>query len=202
MRVAMRVLEDASYADDPLIVEYLGGVLASSHTLVGRDDRGAAWTSVIESMSTYQLRAHYVIYREFRRLTLGESVPLDEEAGKNAGMTLYIPLEEFNEAMAFSDEEDSHGLGTHAIFGLLRHEFLDGFALSPTLEGMGPVAEPYDLPQPGLLANVTAGGAELFLWAHGHGSTGPNELTNPDLRMVDTEAEVAATPSACLLRDF
>lgn len=38
MRVMMQVAEDGSYSDEGVVVEYLGGVLASSRTEEGRDD--------------------------------------------------------------------------------------------------------------------------------------------------------------------
>lgn len=48
-RVAMRIFEKGSYSDDQLVVEYLGGVLASSRTELGRDDRGNGASSTRQS---------------------------------------------------------------------------------------------------------------------------------------------------------
>lgn len=39
-KVLKTIINDGSYADDELAVEYFGGVLASSRTEIGRDDRG------------------------------------------------------------------------------------------------------------------------------------------------------------------
>ncbi|NTW42262.1 MAG: hypothetical protein HGA44_20705, partial [Cellulomonadaceae bacterium] len=58
-RVAHRVLEDGSWSDDTVVVDYLSGVLAGSRSLDGRDDRGVVWCTLISGMSALQLRAHY-----------------------------------------------------------------------------------------------------------------------------------------------
>lgn len=39
-KVLKTIINDASFNDDKLAVEYFGGVLASSRTQLGRDDRG------------------------------------------------------------------------------------------------------------------------------------------------------------------
>src|SRR5262249_27664159 len=62
-RVLRDVLNDGSYRDDELTAEYYGGILASSRSGIPRDDRGAVFTALLSRLSTYQLRAHYVLYR-------------------------------------------------------------------------------------------------------------------------------------------
>ena len=59
-KVLKGIVEDGSFADDFLAVDYFGGVLASSRTGISRDDRGAYFNSLISRLSTYQLRAHYM----------------------------------------------------------------------------------------------------------------------------------------------
>jgi len=60
-RVLKTVLNEGSYCDDELAAEYFGGVLASSRTDTGRDDRGARIGKLLDGLSTYQIRAHYLI---------------------------------------------------------------------------------------------------------------------------------------------
>src|SRR5205085_5598990 len=61
-RVLMGTIVYGSYADNPITVSYFGGVLASSRSGISRDDRGAYFNSLINRLSTYQLRAHYLLY--------------------------------------------------------------------------------------------------------------------------------------------
>src|SRR6185295_7148801 len=55
-RVASQVLEEGSYCDEDVMVEYLGGVLASARTDVGRDDRGTRWVRIVTGLSSYEIR--------------------------------------------------------------------------------------------------------------------------------------------------
>lgn len=64
VRTAMAVFEAASYSDDELMADYLGGVLASSASPGGRDDRGVTWIAQVSRMSSYALRIHYITTRQ------------------------------------------------------------------------------------------------------------------------------------------
>ena len=47
------IVNAGSYFDDAIAVEYIGGVLASSRTEVGRDDRGSRIAKMIDSLSVF-----------------------------------------------------------------------------------------------------------------------------------------------------
>lgn len=198
MRVAMRVLEDASYSDDDVMVEYLGGVLASSHSLVGRDDRGAAWTTLVSSLSSYQLRFHYVLYREAVRLLGGREVELGTGAG--ADHPIYFPLGTYLDVMAFSGEEDADALTGHILFGLSRNDLIgEGFSFASEPEAENLKRWRKRLPEGGMVARINALGAELFLWAHGHGNVSPNRLLDPAMQLEARTASLPTAPGACLV---
>ena len=61
-KVLKTIINEGSYSDDVIAVEYFGGVLASSRTEVGRDDRGSRLSKIIDNLSVYQIRSHYLIY--------------------------------------------------------------------------------------------------------------------------------------------
>jgi hypothetical protein len=61
-RIVKEVLDEGSFCEDDIAVEYFGGVLASSRTENNRDDRGVVMMRLIGQLSTYQLRTHYMIY--------------------------------------------------------------------------------------------------------------------------------------------
>ena len=71
--VLRTVLNEASYREDSLSIEYVGGVLASSRTERGRDDRGARMIKVVEGLTSYQMRTHYLVYSSLSRLFSGSS---------------------------------------------------------------------------------------------------------------------------------
>lgn len=60
-KVLRDILNEASFNDDQVSVEYFGGVLASSKSGIARDDRASTITATLSRMSTYQIRCHYVI---------------------------------------------------------------------------------------------------------------------------------------------
>jgi hypothetical protein len=74
LKVLRSVLDEGSFSPDPLAVEYFGGILASSRSERGRDDRGARMATMLDSLSTYQLRAHYLIYSSIRNLFAGREL--------------------------------------------------------------------------------------------------------------------------------
>ena len=61
-KVLKAVINEGSYAEDPIAVEYFGGVLASSKTEFDRDDRGARLVKIVDNLSAYQIRTHYLVY--------------------------------------------------------------------------------------------------------------------------------------------
>ena len=72
-KVLKEVLNQGYFCEDQLAAEYLGGVLASSRTEVGRDDRGATILGVIGRLSSYQIRCHYLFYSALSSTCKGES---------------------------------------------------------------------------------------------------------------------------------
>ena len=65
-KVLKTIINEGSYFDDAVAVEYFGGVLASSRTEVGRDDRGDRLAKMIDNLSAYQIRSHYIMVPNVR----------------------------------------------------------------------------------------------------------------------------------------
>lgn len=134
-RVAYRVLEDGTLSDDELMAEYLSGVLAGSRTPGGRDDRAVTWSSLVARMSSIQLRAHYVLYREWAGALKGRSdinLGLQSDRAKSL---LAVDLEEFVEAVQDSEEplEEDQTL-TDALWGLHQHGLIGSLQYGPESE--------------------------------------------------------------------
>jgi len=164
-KVLKAVLDEGSFSNDPLAVEYLGGVLASSRTEHGRDDRGARIAKVVDNLSTYQLRTHYLVYATIRKLFANSGLPLNMEGRPK--MQIFIPYSNYFTAMDFSESEllNLNPLLNHIFFGLHGDNLLEGqwqygnkehiIKLHPSaLEG-------------GIVCGPSALGVELFLWAFG-----------------------------------
>ena len=178
LKVFKTVLNEGSYAEDTVAVEYFGGVLASSRTEVGRDDRGARLAKMIDNMSAYQLRSHYLIYSTISELfsNSGNSFNLSENRRK---MRLFMPFQDYAEAMAFTQQEWNNPQ-------ILDHIFF-GHAADGLIEGAwryGPQESLKDLfsgvPSNGFICTPSALGAELLLWAFGYGDKHLNFLLTDD----------------------
>lgn len=177
-RVLKTILDEGSYCEDEVAVEYFGGVLASSRTKVGRDDRGARMAKLIDGLSTYQMRTHYFVYGTVRTLFAHRGLSLRIE--HRPKMKILLPFEAFRHAMEFNEEEcaKSVQLINHIFFGLAADSLIEPAEFHygdqdvlakrfPGAAGRGIVCQPSAL------------GVEVFLWAFGHGDE-PNEFLFED----------------------
>ncbi len=164
-RILRGVINEGAFIEDDVGSEYFGGILASSRTPDGKDDRGVAFVALVRDLSSYQLKLHYLLYRSLRRFFRSEQlrigVPKDRER-----MRLFIPLSTFATEVGAS-EEDVASVLDHTIHGLARSALIDSpfhYGKEEYLKVAWPEAT-----GPGLLLMPSAYGAELFMWAHGLG---------------------------------
>jgi len=166
-KILKTIMNDASFNDDALAVEYFGGVLASSRTQLGRDDRGARMAKLVDSLSTYQLRTHFLVYSTIRNIfkNLGYNFNIDDRKK----MTILLPYQGFFESMEFGGEEalKIEALLRHIFFGLVQDGLIEDnfvYADAPHLQKIYPKCT-----TAGIVCEPSALGAELFLWALGEG---------------------------------
>jgi hypothetical protein len=177
-RIAFKAFGEAAFNDDELIADYLGGVLAGSGV---DDDSAAAVIAQIGRLSALQLRVHYVVYRELRRLWSGD------------WPNLYNSAETGKAAIQLTPGELSHAAGADSGEGI-------GSALA-VLETEGLISIPWHFAgstaedPTGATITPTGLGAELFLWGHGCRPIDAESLFDAATPMVFL-TEVPATPSA------
>lgn len=165
-RVLKEVLNEGSYCDDGLAAEYFGGVLASSRTETGRDDRGARIAKLLDGLSTYQIRAHYLIYASVKHLFRDAGLPFNMEG--RLKMQMFPPFAGYFRAMDFNDREMAQvgQLLNHVLFGISAEGLIEG-----SMWQYGPkesIAKLFaEAPDGGIVLQPSAPGAELFLWAFG-----------------------------------
>jgi hypothetical protein len=171
-RVFKEVFDDGSYAEDELIADYYGGVLASSRSGVSRDDRGAAFAKLVGRLSVYQIRTHFLCYKSLktginRGALTSRNNPLFTDFRRGAAVE--VPLDEFVVGMDFGPDEGI-SVVEHALSGL---EF----------EGLiYPLSYPLTIGLNGPLAFApTTRGVELYLWAHGSGQLAVADFINPSI---------------------
>lgn len=103
-KVLKSVWDEAQLAEDELTQDYLAGVLASSRSENGRDDRAAAHARLVGDLSTYALRTHYLLYAGAQRLYVGRD---EDEArlGRFSLGWLFVDFDQYRAGMAFSERE-------------------------------------------------------------------------------------------------
>ena len=66
-RVAEEVLSSGKSIDDELSAEYYAGILASSRSEDGKEDRSVTYLAILKSMSAHQVLIHYNIYNALEK---------------------------------------------------------------------------------------------------------------------------------------
>lgn len=176
-RVLKAVVTDGEFCEDAIAAEYLGGVLASSRTDSPRDDRGVRINALISRLSVYQLRTHYLIYHAIKDLCDGMDVTVPPElAGE---LQIRYPLLAYLTGMGFSQHGEVGGepdllpgVMAHVCFGLHQEGLIDHFQFTWERGRDG-----------GLIAEATALGIELFLWAHGKGTMPLDGFLDPAMQL-------------------
>ena len=166
-KVLKTIIDEGSYADDDIAVEYFGGVLASSRTCVNRDDRGARLAKLIDGMSTYQIRTHYLIYSTISQLFSNSKYSFQVQKDREE-MRLFMPMKSYVGAMQFTQAEFGNPqIMIHIFHGL----GADGLISENYASGSKQFLEDYlgNIPSNGIACIPTSLGAELLLWAFGHG---------------------------------
>lgn len=181
-KVLKVIVDDGSFSNDALSVEYLGGILASSRSEHGRDDRGARMAKIADSLSTYQLRTHYLVYATIRALFSGKELSLNMEGRPK--MQVFIPFGGYIAAMEFSNEEfrQVNSLLGHIFFGLHGDNLLEGdwqYGPQEHMAKLFPAAS-----DGGIVCQPSALGAELFLWAFGHGDKTADYIFDADFSTI------------------
>jgi hypothetical protein len=183
-RVLKEILSEGYFCEDELQALYLGGVLASSKGPVPRDDRAIAYCSLVNSLSTYQIRTHCIIYSALLRAThycIGqEARPIKHAVShwiKKHGLTVIILEKDYLSAMEFSREEQPTNMAQHSFVGLEKQGLSEhGVYVCHSRNSKDPkengIAFRYFYP--------TILGVELFLWGQGFGDCGLEAYT-PDL---------------------
>ncbi len=167
-KVLKGVINEGTYAEDPIAVEYFGGVLASSRTATGRDDRGARIIKTIDNLSTYQLRTHYLIYSTTAHIfsKSDNTFSLPENRRK---MMIFFTMDGYLNSMALSKDDmlNLPILISHIFYGLVSDGLIGenaGWGGKEALQKVHSSATGY-----GIIVQPSSLGAELFLAAFGHG---------------------------------
>lgn len=188
-KVLKSILDNGAWCEEELQAEYFGGVLASSRNESPRDDRGAYYSGIITSLTAYQIRLHYLIYMEIRKLFVGQHFNIGETSDRER-MEIFIPYTTYSDAMAFSETEkkDFVSIMQHSVWGLHNASLVDSFRYGPQdslVKHFPGIKE-----EGGFILKPSQLGAELFLWAYGYGQYPANTLFDSSIAFKEVESIV------------
>jgi hypothetical protein len=184
-RVAHAILEDGSYCDDELMAEYYGGVLAASRTPSGRDDRAVSWSSAVASLSSIQIRAHYLLYREWASRLYGVDDLYLGYADARQRARMDIELAEFISVLTGDSGLDAAALLSNSIAGLARISLLDAdysYGIRDATNASDSEFESVLRVKPSVV------GLELYGWAQGLPGITPYEFVSKALAFNTKDA--------------
>lgn len=190
-KVLKTIINEGSYSDDELAVEYFGGVLASARTELTRDDRGARIAKALDNLSCYQLRCHYLIYSTVASAFKSSDSSFKQHTTRSK-LEIFMPINEFADAMAFTQQEwDNPQILTHIFHGLNADDLISDNWAFGSVETLKAMSQSEAISSPGVVCTPTAKGAELFLWGFGHGSNDLDYIFSGDF-----DSRIEGVPSA------
>jgi hypothetical protein len=185
-RVLRHVYEDGRFAEDDVVVEYYGGLLAGSKTDTGTSDQALPYLAAVQRMSAYELRLHFVLYYELLRIHKGSGVPLSQ-GNRVHDLALVIPHEMFLTALGIGPEDEKAQMEywrtmSHAVVGLHQEGLIGNY----TYGKLDEKAKDFPgAPENGILLTPSFLGAELFAWAIGVESPSGHHFFDIDISTVD-----------------
>ena len=185
-RLVAMILGEGSYCDDQLMVEYLGGVLASSRTHDGRDDRGSRWVGLITSLSSYEIRLHYLLYSAAMQMYVEKGLEIswgDTSAYPAGDVSTVFDFADIVECMEFSSSESASEILPESMFALDSESLITDWYILPKHNFVNrQLKVPWDA---ALGFQPTPRGIQLFMWAQGIGPLwiqfGRGDITFPDI---------------------
>jgi hypothetical protein len=163
-RVLKHVVDEARFCEDEIVAEYLGGVLASSRANGESDDRGVCFLNDIKSLSSYQLRTHFLIYSTLPRFADAIRFNPHSYYGEHGQLTLIFTDDSYLAALNCADGPLRKSVGRHSFLGLEARLLCNGGAIAfQNHENGDPPRAPWRFCWP------TQYGHELFVWGLGLG---------------------------------
>lgn len=167
-RLVKEVIDSGTFSEDTTMLEYYAGVLASSRTATGSDDRGVRIARTVSNLSSYQVRAHYVLYSALAAVHKGQGL-FPTKINDRKKLQTYLPLGTFIECMGLSGADGDHGreIVSHALHGLKNEGLIDNW-----LAGRNQILTKRfkDMPvKDGLVFRPSLFGFEVFWWCLGFG---------------------------------
>ena len=116
LRVARDVFWNGAFSNTDICVEYFGGILAASRSEDGQDDDAIQFLDVIRSMSSSQLKLHYILYTCLNKILMQSNDKPNVASGRDIqARVAYFSWQELAE---------SFNIEAHTALNILHREGL------------------------------------------------------------------------------
>ncbi len=184
-RVLNGVLDEGSFVEDECYVRAFRRGPALSRSVGGQDDRSAASIDVLDSLSSFQVRGHYVLYRAAQTVIAAHpEIDLHVGDARNRIVNLAVSTGIFSPQSASRIRPGRRYIGavSHIMNGLSRADLLGsglGSGWNMGTPEMLRTIKNVVWPEHAVTFQVTQFGAELFCAAHGFHSSPWDDLKRP-----------------------
>ncbi len=176
IRAFRDIINEGKMIEDELFAEYFGGLLASSRSDDGKDDRSVYYINLIKSLSTYQIKIHFLLYYKLFEEMKDDFIDIRQIETRRR-LKIYIPEHLIRETFKCHSSQDFL-LATHAMSGLSEKSLISKESIFYS------AYKNHNFDIPGIITGPTILGIELFLLANGLKDIGINEITSRNLQMI------------------
>lgn len=114
LRVTRDVFWNGSFTDEQICAEYFGGIFAASRSEDGKDDTGVFYVDLIKSLSSNQLKLHYLIYLALNKALIADTSKSKINPGQEREITPQRIHFFYEEIETITGSKDI-GLDLHAL---------------------------------------------------------------------------------------
>lgn len=196
-RILKRIFDDGAFCEDELTLDYFGGVLASSRNCNLRDDRGLIFLSLLESMSSYQIRTHYILYTIAKELFDGKNFNLNIPE-ERMGTQVFLPFDVYLKSMDFKNPCEFNLTFSNTVWGLKRLDLVKN--INSAGEDNLKELHCQVATVPGILFTPSVFGIEFYMWAHGYSDTPHYHFFDKDVQF--TKTKLLDIPSGALPTNY
>lgn len=177
-KIVKDLILNGAFCENEIEAEYRAGVLASSRSEEGKNDSGSYFLSLINSISSSEMKLHYLAYQAIVKNLSGSSI------GANLNLNLfdhcnrisvYLKADSLLKHFPFSGESLTQNCLVLQRVGLFQEYYTGDKDF--LLKKFPNIA---DISGSGLVCRPTTAGFRLFLYAYGKGSFPTDILQNSD----------------------
>jgi hypothetical protein len=191
-RVLKQILADAPFCDTPVVQEYFAGLLASSRTESSSDDRAIPYSNLISSLSSSQIKFHFLLYTGMRAALAGQDEHLSTSAGRQK-LGVFTSFASIEKAFGISSPDKTFSLLEHCLYGLRQKELIAPEYAHGSVAYLTEKLPGNQFSEAGVVVYPSLFGIDLWLWGHGLGGTWTHKFLNQDLPLPEQANDLPAS---------